>query len=470
MSIILLGNIGTGKTTLYNKITSSQEKTYLGGTADTKSVFIKNSRFGSGFLVLDTPGFGNSENKLDHIAGVLSALSEGPINRIFILLRFQRTDWIKSNVKTILPAFMNYINMITVIITFWDYCEENKEAYNKKEIQQMLTQLQINSVMFVGRKDTPESMCQQIDQIISKSKAQNVNLTENEIFQNFDMTDQDEMEFFEIQHIVEEFQSYYIEFARNMQQLINQKSISKELQTDFIYSITQLAKQMLEQTMNTFEKRILKLIDNQSEVNQLKSFKIHSELKNRLFERYQQIVDQVHRKYYKGKHFSNYIKKCYYCGQIWFQVTGCEGQTVCGRLNENPQDEFIQQEAAPQQYIITYEKGSLEYKPNESVKPKAVVLNERNKRNLMSNPSYIQKMTLGDETFNVGIGCRRVIDWGKMLPLSKQEMDELLSYLDDKLRDEMIEAEKRITQKKKMVYKNQLEMKKIEQKQKTKRA
>lgn len=105
-----------------------------GGDSATLNVFMKKSCFGKGFSVLDTPGFGSESKKIDHVAGVISALSEGPINRIVFIVRFHRTNTIIDDVKTILPAFMNYRDMITVIVTCWDFCEKAEEETNKKDI------------------------------------------------------------------------------------------------------------------------------------------------------------------------------------------------------------------------------------------------------------------------------------------------------------------------------------------------
>lgn len=55
----------------------------------------------------------------------------------------------------------------------------------------------------------------------------------------------------------------------------------------------------------------------------------------------------------------------------------------------------------------------------------------------------LEKMTLNGETFKVGgSGCKRVIEWEKMLPLTKKELNEILGILDVKLCEKMVEFEK----------------------------
>ncbi|CAK72866.1 unnamed protein product (macronuclear) [Paramecium tetraurelia] len=465
MSIVLLGQIGSGKTTLYNKITLSQEKIKAGGNSVTMSVFMKKSCYGQGFSILDTPGFGSESKKLDHIAGVLSALSEGPINRIVFIVRFTRTNVIMEDVKKILPAFIKYRHMITVIVTCWDFCEKSEEEKNKNDIQSRLASFKINSAMFVGLNDTPDSICEQIDQIIATSKAENINLTENDIFSNFDMTDYDEGEIFEIELLKGESTSYYHIFFEQAMFKIEVNNIPNGLQADYFYAITQFAKKTVDDTMKKFETQSIDIIDKLKQKDQLKAFQIHFQLKSILFKEYEYIVEAAHKKMNAGNHFSKYIRKCYYCGEIWFKAAGCEGNTVCGRLNENHLDDFIKQEQAPQKFIVTYDREKLEIKVDESVKPKVVVLNEKNKQSLMTDVTKIkiEEMKLDNETFRVGgAGCKKVIDWSKMSPLTEYEMNQILGILDIKMCEKMVEFEKLTlekTKKQQSQYKNELDQK-----------
>ncbi|CAD8172110.1 unnamed protein product [Paramecium pentaurelia] len=476
MSMVLLGQIGSGKTTIYNKITNSKEATPAGGASVTRSVFMKKSCYGQGFSVLDTPGFGSDSNKIDHIAGVLSALSEGPINRIVILARFARTNVILEDVKRILPAFINYRHMITVIVTCWDFCKKKEEQEsNKREIQQRLAQYKINSVMFVGKNDSSESICLQIDQIIATSPAQNVSLIENDIFQNFEMTDYDDGEIFEIEIFKGKLVTQYHNFFNQALILIEKHNIQKGLQADYFYAITQFAKQKVDDVMKQFEMEKLGTIDKLSENEQLKVIQIHFQLKNTIFKDYEYLVDAAHKQTHNS-HFTKFIKKCHHCGEIWFKAAGCEGETVCGRLNGSHIDDFIKQEDPPLKFKVTYINEKLQVKLDESVKPKEIVLNEKNIKNLMTDETKIklEQMTLNGETFKVGgAGCKRVIEWEKMFPLSEEEINTVLGILDIKLCEKMVEIEKLTQQKtlnQQIQYKEELDKKIKEQQTKIQRA
>lgn len=66
-----------------------------------------------------------------------------------------------------------------------------------------------------------------------------------------------------------------------------------------------------------------------------------------MFKEYEFLVELAHKKTYNGNHFSKYMKKCNHCKEIWFKAAGCEGKTICGRLNENHLDNFLKEEDPP---------------------------------------------------------------------------------------------------------------------------
>ncbi|CAD8094292.1 unnamed protein product [Paramecium primaurelia] len=441
MAIVLIGPISSGKTTLYNKITLSQETKNMGGNAVTMSLFMKKSCFGSGFSVLDTKGFRQNSKKTDHIASVLSAISEGPIHRIFITTKYATTNSIVQDVEKILTTFMKYRILVTVIITFWDLCEQKELEKNKQDIQQRLAQLKINSIMFVGKNDTPESICSRIDSIIANSKAQNLVLTLKHFQQNFDLLEYDDDQIHQIEVLERESIKNYNRFFQQATQKIQNNNISKELIVDYFYAITQFAKDLFQQTIKKFEVDIQQIIEKLGESEQFKACEIHFKLKNAIFQQYEQIVQLTHQKTHNGKNLSQYIRKCYHCGQIWFKADGCEGNTVCGSLNENHQDYFLQEEEALRIFKVTYLKENLEVFLDNSLKQNDVVLDEKKKQNQIID----EKFKLG------GVGCKKIINWSDMKPLTEEEMNVILGILDIQLCE-------------KMAYKNDLDLKLLEQK------
>jgi Fe2+ transport system protein B len=116
-----LGQIGSGKTTIFNRITNSNEAVEAGGPSVTINVFLKPSAYGEvRFKALDTPGFGSAIKKIDHVAGIMAAFLEGPVNRIIIVAKLERLDLMQKNILPIIAPLTRYRDMITILVTHWD--------------------------------------------------------------------------------------------------------------------------------------------------------------------------------------------------------------------------------------------------------------------------------------------------------------------------------------------------------------
>ena len=73
-------------------------------------------------MVLDTPGFGSfDEEILTHTIGILAALTDGPINRILIVVKHEpRIDILLKDIDKILRFVKEYRTIISIIVTHKD--------------------------------------------------------------------------------------------------------------------------------------------------------------------------------------------------------------------------------------------------------------------------------------------------------------------------------------------------------------
>lgn len=118
--VVLFGSIGNGKTTLFNKLTDSNEPVSTFGPSCTR-LMTKKYDVSKRFFVIDTPGFGNVDAPLTHMAGILAALKQGPIRRIFLVVEAQNREpnLLEEITKIALP-FLRYMNLTTIIVTKLD--------------------------------------------------------------------------------------------------------------------------------------------------------------------------------------------------------------------------------------------------------------------------------------------------------------------------------------------------------------
>ena len=163
---VLVGCVGTGKTTVFNLITNRKHETSDGGKSVTRTVFSSPSGFGEKFSIMDTPGTLADEDKLAHAINLRMALIERPLSRIFLFIKFERHGAMVKNLEEQLFFLQEWKFLITVIVTHWD-----KEVFpaNIAEYEMVKKKLMdnndiVNSFIFIGIKANPISACNAIYQ------------------------------------------------------------------------------------------------------------------------------------------------------------------------------------------------------------------------------------------------------------------------------------------------------------------
>ncbi|CAD8118835.1 unnamed protein product [Paramecium sonneborni] len=436
--IVLIGKIGSGKTTLYNKITGSNEKVQQGGRSVTLAAFQKNSIYGRGFTVLDTPGIGAQDDKMKCYGGILAALSEGPLNRIMIVENHARVDYIVKEIKERTKVFARYKPMITAVITCFDFSENPQN--DKEFIINNLAKLNIRSVMFVGIKDSGISICQQIDQILLKSVQQQVELLDSEYLTHFDLNDYEDKDGqfqYQLECDSEDSLREFRKVFNIIQQTITEFPNTEPDLSNKLQALIQFTKSQTEAIVNKFLKKndhiYQKLLAKE---NEFAMYLVHNQLKKELANDIEKIVKLTQKKLQSNaQHCFNYIKKCNFCNAIWLKVDGCEGLTYCGSVSNT--DILQKQEEAPQQYDVKivgikiilevnllYLKRVAEIQKiaiKEIVYIKALVAQkaQKQKRNVFRAQSG-KTITLGE------FGCGQLINWNTMIPLNEGELNELV--------------------------------------------
>jgi hypothetical protein len=69
---------------------------------------------------LDTPGLESLSNVIVHVAAILAALSEGPLHRIILVVKYERTDIMIRYIRSFLKTFARYKKIVTVAVTHID--------------------------------------------------------------------------------------------------------------------------------------------------------------------------------------------------------------------------------------------------------------------------------------------------------------------------------------------------------------
>ncbi|CAD8187289.1 unnamed protein product [Paramecium octaurelia] len=365
-SVVLISRVGSGKTTLYNKICRETQKTYSGGFSCTRGLFQKSSSYGMGFYIMDTPGFGSEKEVIVHMAGIFAAITGKPLNNILILTKYERFENMRKDITENIKLLSRYREMITVVITHWDIAENDptkKQQNGLDELKnavfkEVITPLGLKNVIFSGSQTSGESICQTIDQILIRTIKQKIELTKTEFENQF-------AEFITLNKEIEiKTQELEDEFGAKCQAAIHFINSQTEKTSDVAEIMHELILAMKEEanaTVEEFEKRhgydCLKLLD-QCNGSYETAYLTHTKLKHKVLTQLDNVIRRAQNKMtHYPAHVYNFIKQCPNCKLIWLKVSGCGGQTTCGSFPDQDNNEF---KPSAKKFKINITKASVE--------------------------------------------------------------------------------------------------------------
>ncbi|KAL4429653.1 hypothetical protein ABPG74_017062 [Tetrahymena malaccensis] len=319
---VLVGCVGTGKTTFFNKITNQNQFTSDGISSATRSSFSCNSAYGDRFMILDTPGTQAEQDKLLHALALRSALIEGSINRIFLLVKFDRIGAMLKNMQEQLFALSKWANIITIVVTHWDKNDnyQNRKVFNES-IQRILENgfdLE-NSFIFVGEQSDPQQLCQAVYRSLNQNDAINLEIGFKQFKFKFDIYENIS------KYILEQKELFKIVEQNILESMAQYKEDDKdEFLHACIANISEIGREIIEE----FEKK------HGKNMNVIQCYTHYLELKQHFIP----IVENIRKVASQSMSYSlldlkdprNKFKKCPHCGIIWLKVEGCNGNTTCG--------------------------------------------------------------------------------------------------------------------------------------------
>ncbi|CAD8192737.1 unnamed protein product [Paramecium octaurelia] len=406
--IVLTGFTGCGKTTLFNLICKAKQPAAAGGNSLTRQTFLKEAAYGKGFRVLDTPGYGSKQEKIIHAVGVLNALSEGPLRQILLVVKWERLDIIQDYLKSMVVKFRRYKHLLTVAVTHWDMAQKETIKQNQDQIIKLSQHFGINSVIFVSKFDSGEKVCAQIDSILDRSQAENVQLTETEFYTNFELIELKDNIELELEFSKEDVELIFKKKATCIREFIKKFDEKNPSMHEIMHSLTLETKRIAENLITDFERKnndkFSKLFEYHS--NPSLAYLVHFELKKALMLEIDSIIQLAQQKMKSDKnHCFNFIKACPHCGIIWLKVSGCDGKTTCGNFPD-ADDEIFNNYKTPQKYIFNITEKELNYSLNQvTYKPVQI-------------GNYVKPQS--------GKGCGEIINWKEIPALTSNQLKELI--------------------------------------------
>lgn len=171
--VVLLGDVGTGKSTLLEKLTEQKGKSSQANESFTRTSEVFWAPDGR-LIVADTPGSNALKDTLEHNAQIAGALNFRPVSRIFIVVKAEtRIDTVVDNVRKYADRFLELpMDVVGVLVTHMDTVDWTEKDFTPR----IEDDLGIDSVVFSSMTTNRETL----QKNILKTCTEQHNLTVND--------------------------------------------------------------------------------------------------------------------------------------------------------------------------------------------------------------------------------------------------------------------------------------------------
>ena len=316
-NIIFFGSVGTGKTTLLNKICGENYEAKDAAFSVTREVQYSYSLRHNN-IILDFPGLNSSVDVVAHLKAQKNALNVIPIRMICFVVRYTpRYDDIIKSVSQMLMIFREYRKNICIIITN----SENSTVKSQSEIEMIFKQkFGIDKMLFSTLETSGIHLCEKLESFKLQMKP-----LEQIIIKSSDLTQHIDPEF--DLDVMEDREKYINEFKHSLK-IFNEefrKATEKDLKRALYFSLRDYKDNLIKKYTEIIKGKKVDLDDIITETIMFNNtiFNEYNEFKKKV-----ELELDTETKNFNGE-FNKY-KRCPNCGKIWFLVVGCKS-TKCGR-------------------------------------------------------------------------------------------------------------------------------------------
>ena len=343
-NIVLLGEVGSGKTTLMNKLTGADFQTGRDCTSVTSDVQICSSLDYSS-IIFDFPGFKVLDDIIPVFKVQYKTLRNIPIRGIcFVVERRDRPELIVDSLIGLKETFEDYCKNIIIIITKTDEMDDNKKEETKNYI---LEKTRFDKIIFSDINKDGHVILNYINSFTQNMEVlSEVTPKSREFLRYFKKTTDDRMKQFK-KEFIEEFEDTIEIFKEKF----DQPSTDKALKRALFFALKDYKNNLIERYYD-----VAKREQDYSEyvLEHVLAFS------NQIFHDFDKFRVKAEKEMdicltnYKGE--VNKFKRCPHCGTIWFKISGCDGKTQCGERN-SAKDKFY---GIYKDYSVKYENKQLD--------------------------------------------------------------------------------------------------------------
>jgi small GTP-binding protein len=365
----IMGNIGVGKTTLFNSLCGTQHIAEESEGSLTQNLYFHSVSLGNfAFNLIDTPGFNSLFSRRKLSIQIRHSLTTKELNTIFVILPFQ------SRYQLMLQEFFEIERIITkfnekivIMISKFDFCQ-NKEQAITLTFELFKNNGIKNNIIFFSQNSDKFELSELMYSCMSVMKSEKLSIDDEEFFSKFHINEPNytlDKAFENYKNILNKI---YKDFSDQLNVIKSEKLTIQERE-DKLHFLNISFRNEIECQRNDCHDRLVK--DLRDDQCYTLSIQIHKE--------FIQYCDKFAKFYKDQMSFNpddssdprNMLRKCPHCDLIWFKTEGCDGVTNCGTKGQKYDN---QKEKAYKfvKYIFQYVEGKLTCIKNHVPAPEPV--------------------------------------------------------------------------------------------------
>jgi len=389
--IVLLGDVGVGKSTLFEKLTGATGKSSRSDVSFTRVSEVYETLDRS-MTICDTPGINSMDSRFQHNCNVAHALNYQAVSKILLVVKADnRLDTVVEKVSEALSCFIPEdlpLELLSVCITHMDTVQ-----YDKNRLLQVLEEkVGIESVVTNSMNKTAKDLQSDLAAECQNVEPMEMNVNNEMFLKLFKISNSNIKVLRQVKREVNRFKLIKEQFnQRRRDKRWNEKDVMDmtfEFQAWMTDEITECQKRLAER--NNFD-----LIGGPDVATQAGHI---ANMTNQL----RKILSSVRidaMKFHKS--LDTNFRKCPWCPAVWQKIEGCDGTTTCGnRVSESKRsDDWSGGVTAHFAFVWDPQHNRL------AIKKKALNFDDEKVNNV-------------DYERGKQAGCGKSITWSEMSPVS----------------------------------------------------
>ena len=411
--VVLLGDVGCGKSTIVDKITGeSSRAANFGASATRRSDPVWAP--GGEFVIADTPGSNSMGDKFGHNIWIATAFNFRPVSKVLITVNAEggRMDGVISSIREYSDRFADLPDVpLGVLITHmdkvsWPASDEGHEADFRRVIRD---ELDIEDVVFSSTVTTGQMLTTNILSICNEPINLKVSQTNFlRIFKNLHKGRP--REFLQLSGVeVEDFKKKREEFNTKRGRFLGRKQVDLvfEFQAYMTKEVTKAQIRLSDVCRFTFEGT-----EADNEVAHV------GNMTNQMLSELRSI--RVETLAHQDSHGADTLRKCPHCGQVWTKVEGCDDETYCG-TRPSTQNDLNAKFSTMATFSFRWDECSKKLEIRETgTRPSLADYEDSANEDSEDEDTYIHASTSSEEPSHnpYGGGCGREVTWNQMAPVA----------------------------------------------------